>query len=90
MHTRRRAITVHAAYILAAKLRRANVHATGRDVLTWSHRTIAAARLWLDTIAPHAGRSTWADFMGADLPPPSHQPWLQNSARTRGLDGAGW
>jgi len=90
MHDRRRAITVHAAYILAAKLRRANVHATGRDVLNWSHRTIAAARLWLDTIAPHAGRSTWADFMGADLPPPIHHSWPQHSAHGRELDGADW
>jgi hypothetical protein len=70
MHAKRHALTVHAAYILAAKLRAAGVTATGRDVLSWPADTLEAARLWLETIAPAAPRQTWAAFMGRDLPPP--------------------
>jgi hypothetical protein len=86
---RRPSITVEAAYVLAAKLRRAGVPTSGRDVSSWSHYTIGAARLWLLTEAHHVNRQSFAAFMGADLPPPSQNPWPQLSAHGRGLDGAG-
>jgi hypothetical protein len=84
------AITHHGAHALAAKLRRAGIYTSGKDVLTWPLNTTRKALFWVDKIqGRHKKSQTFADYMGADLPPASQHSWLPFSAGANELDRAG-
>jgi hypothetical protein len=88
-HSKPGPITHQAAHTLAAKLRAAGVYTSGKDVLTWRFETVRRALTWAYKIHGLYKAQTFAEFMGADAPPPSPQSWLPLSAGSQDGDRAG-
>jgi hypothetical protein len=82
----RQPITIHAAYLLSAKLRARGVLVAGRDILHWPSRAITAARQWLEGLDSGEHALSWPEFVGEDLPLASPISWPGSSTQGQGSD----